>query len=76
VVTIEAGQTIQWQQADSGEYRIALDSGTQFGPIRHVLEVRFNRPGTYGYHRHQAGDVKGTIIVSGTSHPGLAFETR
>ena len=74
VVTIEAGETIQWQQADSGDYRIALDNGTQFGPVHHVLEVRFNRPGTYGYHRDQVADIKGTIIVSGQPRPGPAFE--
>lgn len=73
VVTIDAGQTIQWQQGDLGQYHVVLDDGTQFGPIRHVLEVRFNRPGTYRYHGDQSGDVTGTIIVVGAPQPGPAF---
>lgn len=76
VVTIEAGETVQWQQVDSGQYRVVLDAGTQLGAIRHVLEVRFNRPGTYRYHGDQSRDVKGTITVVGTTRPGPAFEIR
>jgi hypothetical protein len=76
VATIETGESIQWQQVDSGAYYVALDGGTTFGPIRHVLEVRFNRPGTYRYRGNQSGDVKGTIIVSGGTRPDPAFETR
>lgn len=74
VVTIEAGETVQWQQADSGQYPIVLDTGTQLGTIRMVLEVRFNRPATYRYHLDQSRDVTGTIIVLGTTRPGPAFE--
>ncbi|MDQ6876388.1 MAG: hypothetical protein M3082_01565 [Candidatus Dormibacteraeota bacterium] len=74
VVTIEAGETVQWQQADSGQYHVVLDTGTQLGTIRHVLEVRFNRPGTYGYHLDKSPDAKGTIVVVGTTRPGPTFE--
>ena len=74
VVTIETGDTVQWQQADSGQYRVVLDTGTQLGTIRMVLEVRFNRPGTYRYHLDQSRDVTGTIMVVGTTRPGPAFE--
>ncbi len=74
VVTIEAGETVQWQQADSGHYRVVLDTGTQLGTIRMVLEVRFNRPGAYRYHLDQSRDITGTIIVVGTTRPGPAFE--
>jgi hypothetical protein len=74
VVTIQAGETVQWQQADTGHYRIVLDAGTRLGTIRKVLEVRFNRPGTYRYHLDQSRDVTGTIIVVGTTRPGTAFE--
>jgi plastocyanin len=73
-VTIQAGETVQWQQADTGHYRIVLDAGTRLGTIRKVLEVRFNRPGTYRYHLDQSRDVTGTIIVVGTTRPGTAFE--
>lgn len=76
VVTISAGATIQWQQVDLGQYRVVLDSGPQFGPIRHVLEVRFNRPGTYHYHGDQSSDVTGTIVVVGTPQPGPEFAIR
>jgi hypothetical protein len=65
---------VQWQQADAGQYRIVLDAGTQLGTIRHVLEVRFNRPGTYLYHLDQSHDVTGTIMVVGTTRSGPAFE--
>jgi plastocyanin len=74
VVTVEAGEIVQWQQADAGQYRVVLDTGTELGPIRHVLEVRLNRPGTYHYHSGQSRDVTGTIIVVGTARPGPAFE--
>ncbi len=74
VVTIQAGETVQWQQADAGQYPIVLDSGTQLGTIRHALEVRFNRPGTYHFHLDQSRDVTGTIIVVGTTRAGPAFE--
>jgi len=73
-VTIEAGETVQWQQADTGQYRVVLDAGTELGTIRKVLEVRFNRPGTYRYHLDQSRDVTGTIIVAGTTRPGPPLE--
>lgn len=65
---------MQWQQADAGHYRVVLDTGTQLGTIRHVLEVRFNRAGTYRYHLDQSRDANGTIIVVGTPGPGPSFE--
>ncbi len=65
---------MQWQQADAGQYPTVLDSGTQLGTIRHALEVRFNRPGTYHFHLDQSRDVTGTIIVVGTTRAGPAFE--
>src|SRR6266851_2577616 len=74
VVTIAVGETVQLQQADAGQYRIVFDTGTQLGTIRHVLEVRFNRPGTYRYHRDQSRDATGTIVVVGTARPGPAVE--
>ncbi len=74
VVTIEAGETVQWQQVDSGRYRIVLDNGAQLGSIRMILEVRFNRPGTYHYHGDPPRDANGTIVVEGTTRPGPEFE--
>jgi plastocyanin len=74
VVTIEAGETVQWQQIDSGPYRIVLDRGAQLGSIRMILEVRFNRPGTYHYHGDPPRDANGTIVVEGTTRPGPEFE--
>ena len=80
VVTIEAGETVQWQQVDSGSqvdlerYRIVLDSGAQLGAIRHVLEVRFNRPGTYRYHGDPPRGASGIIVIEGTARPGPEFE--
>jgi hypothetical protein len=65
---------VQWQQADAGQYRIVFDTGTQLGTIRHVLEVRFNRPATYRYHLDQSRDATGTIVVVGTARPGPAVE--
>jgi plastocyanin len=79
-VTIEAGETVQWQQVDSGSpvdserYRIVLDNGPQLGSIRMILEVRFNRPGTYHYHGDPPRDANGTIVVEGTTRPGPEFE--
>jgi hypothetical protein len=64
---------VQWQLADTGQYRDVLDAGTQLATIRKVLEVRFNRPGTYRYHLDQSRDVTGTIIVVGTARPGPAI---
>ena len=74
VVTIEAGETVQWQQVDSGRYRIVLDSGAQLGSIRMILEVRFNRPGIYHYHGDPPVGANGTIVVEGTTRPGPEFE--
>jgi len=74
VVTIEAEDTVRWQQADAGQYRIVLDTGIQLGTIRHVLEVRFNRPGTYRYHLNNSRAATGTITVVGTTRPGPTFE--
>lgn len=80
VVTIEAGETVQWQQVhlgsqvDSERYRIVLDNGPRLGAIRLVLEVRFNRPGTYPYHGDPPRDASGTIFVEGTARPGPEFE--
>jgi plastocyanin len=74
VVTIEAGETVQWQQADAGQYRVVLDAGTQLGTIRKILEVRFNRPGTYRYHLDQSRAATGTLVVVGTARPGPAVE--
>src|SRR5260370_25044231 len=45
VVTIEAGETVQWQQVHSERYRIVLDSDAQLGSIRMILSVRFTPPG-------------------------------
>jgi hypothetical protein len=70
---------VQWQgdsgsQVDSERYRIVLDKGPKLGAIRLVLEVRFNRPGTYRYHGDPPRDVSGTIVVEGTARPGPEFE--
>jgi hypothetical protein len=67
-------ETAQWQQADAGQYRIVLDTGTQLGMIWKILVARFNRPGTYRYHLDQSRDANGTIIVVGTTRPGPAIE--
>ncbi len=80
VVTIEAGETVRWQQVDSESqfdserYRILVDNGPQLGAIRLVLEVRFNRPGTYRYHGDPPRDASGTVVVEETARPGPEFE--
>ncbi len=46
------------------------------GAIHKVLEVRFNRPGTYRYHGDPPRGAGGTIIVQGTALPGPEFDIR
>src|SRR5260370_2574611 len=75
VVTIEAGETVQWQQVDSGSqvdserYRIMLDHRPQLRAIRLVLQLRFHLPGTYPYHGDPPPPTSATIIVYGTPPP-------
>ncbi len=74
LVKITVGKHVQWQDADAQGQGVVLDDGTDLGPIRHVLQVRFNRPGTYHYHGSRDGNANGTIIVEGTAVPGPALE--
>lgn len=63
-VTVQVGQLVQWAAAEEGiAPEVVLDDGTSLGWVRHVLEYRFTRPGTYRYHLRERPDVVGTIVV-------------
>lgn len=74
VVTVPAGSILQWQNAAAGHQRVILDDGTDLGPVRHVLEVRFSRAGSYRYHGTRDGGAAGTVIVQGETVTGAAIE--
>ena len=63
-VTVRSGQLVQWQAAEEGiSPEIVLEDGTSIGQVRHVLEFRFVRPGTYRYHFRDSPAVSSTLIV-------------
>ena len=73
-VTILSGELVQWQAATSEIIEVRLDNGIDLGPILHVLEVRFNRPGRYPYRGNEGSGATGTITVIGPPIPGPALE--
>lgn len=73
-VTIRTGELVQWQEATWDVVQVRLDDGLELGPILHVLEVRFNRPGSYPYHGNPGSGAVGTISVVGTPRSGPALE--
>lgn len=63
-VSARSGQLVQWAAAEEGiAPEIVLEDGTSLGQVRHVLEFRFARPGTYRYHLREFPAVLGTIVV-------------
>lgn len=73
-VTIHTGTVVQWQAETTLPVTVILDSGSQLGPIKHILEVRFNRPGRYPY-RGRPGSMSGVVVVQGDPAPGPAWTT-
>jgi hypothetical protein len=53
---------------------VALDNGLELGPVRHVLEVRFNRPGRYSYRAKSDANATGTVVVQGPAASGPELE--
>ena len=74
VVTIRAGEVVQWQQVGRDSPDVVLEDRTDLGPVRHVLEVRFNRPGRYSYHSRSDRRVAGAVVVWGQARAGAAVE--
>jgi plastocyanin len=72
--TIRTGAIVQWQEATYDVVVVTLDDGVELGPIQHVLEVRFNRPGTYAYHGNPGSAAVGSVTVEGPALPGPALE--
>jgi hypothetical protein len=73
-VTIHTGEIVQWQAATYEVVRVTLDDGVDLGPVLHVLEVRFNKSGTYASHGNPGSRAGGTITVEGPPQPGPAVE--
>jgi plastocyanin len=73
VVRVQAGGVVQWQEVSPERVDIILDNGVELGPVLHVLEVRFNRPGRYLYHAQADHGATGTVIVEGSRKPGAAL---
>lgn len=64
-VTVRSGQLVQWAAAEEGiAPEIVLEDGTSLGQVRHVLEFRFTRAGTFRYHLRDSPAVIGTIVVN------------
>ena len=62
-ITVSRGALIQWQAAGPFEADVAFEDGTAIGRIRHVLEFRMDRPGSYVYFVNTGVRLRGTIEV-------------
>lgn len=74
VITVAVGEVAQWQQIDYYSPVVKLDNGFELGPVRHTLEVRFNRPGRYGYRAKSDPDAIGAVVVEGQAQSGPELE--
>jgi plastocyanin len=65
-VTVRIGELVQWQPAEVevDGVEIVLEDGSSLGRIRHVLEWRPTRAGTYRYHSNRSPSVQGTVVVN------------
>ncbi len=73
-VTVTVGDVLQWHQIDYSSPVIALANGFELGPVHHILEVRFNRPGRYAYRATSAPHATGTVVVEGQAGSGPELE--
>ncbi len=69
------GELVQRQKVDAhAQPELVLDGGTLVGPVRMILEVRFNRPGHFPYHARSNPKVIGTVIMQGTGLTGPVLD--
>lgn len=62
--TVRLGQLVQWQAKEEVAAEIVLEDGTSLGHVRHVLEFRSARTGTFRYHFRDTPAVGGTLVIS------------
>lgn len=74
VVTIGVADVVQWQQIDYYSPIVSLENGLELGPVHHILEVRFNRPGRYSYRAKSDPNATGTVVVEGQAGSGPELE--
>jgi plastocyanin len=63
-LSVKAGQTVTWKNADSADHNVTADSGANF------KSEAFGNGGTFTYKPTQAG----TIKYECTLHPGMTGE--
>jgi plastocyanin len=67
-VTVNAGDTVKWTNADKVDRQLVADSGAFASPILkpgQSYSFTFKTPGTFNYHDALKPSVKGTITVKG-----------
>lgn len=66
-ITIKAGETVTWRNADSAGHTVTSDSGSELdSPLLNITDPYshvFATPGIYTYHCTAHPNMKGTIIV-------------
>jgi len=65
-VTVNAGQSVRWVNADPLVHTVAFDDGSGTSaeiPQNGTFTFKFDRPGTYPYHCTQHPFMKGVVIV-------------
>ncbi len=74
-VTINAGDTIVWRNADSTNHQVVADNGTFASPIlrpNRSFSFRFDASGTYRYRDTYNRTFRGTVFVKGAP-PSVAI---
>jgi plastocyanin len=67
-VTVAAGQTVTWTNADRVPHTVTADGGAwNSGPLAPGASFSFTptRPGTYAYHCSIHPFMRGTVVVAG-----------
>lgn len=65
-VTVNAGETVRWVNADPVVHTVAFDDGSGTSaeiPQNGTFEFRFDRPGVYPYHCTQHPFMRGVVVV-------------
>jgi plastocyanin len=67
-VTINAGDSVTWRNADTRDHQVVANSGAFASPVLHAGQTytfNFDRGGTHNYHDALYPTHKGTVVVKG-----------